>query len=386
MGKRRWMAADTPNLNRFAGAGLYGLVDPIAPERSALTRIQEPACYMGLQPEDASLLKRGTIEAAGAGLELKDGVVAMRANFATAQKDDGQLEITDRRAGRDTTGLKALSEAISKIDLGDGVIARFHSTDQHRGVLVLDGPGLGADVSDTDPGDARLPAMVARCAAHHSYSEFASQKINLWIDRVWQILSCHPANDTRMQNGVLPANIVITRGAGTKASLRNRHHVEGRAVAMVAGCNTVLGLASLFGYERVSNPRFTADIETDLEFKIKTAVEHCERHDLVMVHVKAPDICAHDRDPLSKKLIVEKLDSALGQLHHWNGVLCLSADHTTDSNTGRHTEDPVPSLIVRLSGIPSENSNGLNFGETLCRSGNLKRQISQEFVNRWLAE
>ena len=73
-------AAHTPVLDRLAGAGLYGLVDPILPGEVPNTD-SGVGLLMGLAPDRARSVKRGSVEAAGAGRPLRAGEVAMRANL-----------------------------------------------------------------------------------------------------------------------------------------------------------------------------------------------------------------------------------------------------------------------------------------------------------------
>ena len=109
------------------------------------------------------------------------------------------------------------------------------------------------------------------------------------------------------------------------------------------------------------------------------------RYDLVYLHVKAPDLCAHDRRPAAKRDILERLDGALAPLREAGVVVALTSDHSTDSNTGAHSADPVPSLIFVPQGTPGAVNADVNFGETACRGGNLARQRSHEFVDAVLA-
>jgi len=67
-------------------------------------------------------------------------------------------------------------------------------------------------------------------------------------------------------------------------------------------------------------------------------------------------------------------------------IVALSSDHTTDSNSGAHTADPVPSLIFDPSECSPDDGNRPNFGETACRQGNLPRLRSFEFLDRVLSK
>ncbi len=378
-GKTPLEAAHTPVLDRLAGEGLYGQVDPIIPGEVPNTH-SGAGMLMGLLPEQAGRLKRGPVEASGAGRVLAQGEIAVRANFATLERHNGALFVADRRAGRITAGTDELAALLADVDLGDGVRANLAATDQHRAVLVLSGPGLDASISDTDPGDGTLPAELKRCRAMSTEADLTAAKLNRFIDEAYLRLQDHPVNIARVQAGKLPANGLITRGAGAQFSLDNVLHAHGIRTAVISGCNTVLGLGRIFGFDTISDPRFTAGMDTDLHAKIAAVRLALQDHEMVCLHVKAPDICAHDRKPLAKRDFLQRLDEALEPLLETDVIIALSADHTTDSNSGFHTADPVPTLVNQTrSGQPA---SAVNFGEAACRRGNMPRQLSSQFLLR----
>lgn len=377
-------AGVTPVLDHLATAGRYGLVDPLLPGEIPNTD-SGVGMLLGLAPEQASVLKRGPVEAAGAGLPMRPGEIALRANFATVQPRDGGLFVTDRRAGRITEGTAELSAALDGMDLGDGISASFRSTDQHRGVLVLSGPGLDAEVSDSDPGDQGAPGPVRACAALRPAAALTAAKLNRFVAGAHDRLAGHRVNRARRAQGLPEANGVITRGAGAWSSPANRVRERGLRAAVVAGCNTVLGLGALFGFSTVHRAGFTADLDTDLDGKVGAVLEALATHDIVYLHVKGADLCAHDRQPLAKRAFLERLDGALAPLAEAGIVLALSSDHTTDSNAGVHTADPVPSLLYDPTGALAGGASAqVAFGETACRRGTMPRQCSHELLARVL--
>jgi len=380
-GKTPLEAANTPVLDQLAGSGRYGLVDPISPGEIPNTH-SGTGMLMGLLPEQAQHLKRGPVEAAGANCVLAPGDVALRANFATIEHRDGVSLVTDRRAGRITSGTKVLADSLKDIDVGDGIRASFSSTDQHRGVLVLSGPGLSDAISDTDPGDHSMPLVLEKCRPLEPEAEFTASKINLFISEAGKRLKDHPVNIARLRSGKPVANGVITRGAGSCCELENLLRLQGVRAAVVSGCNTVIGLGRLFGFNAIRDPRFTASLDTDLDAKVAVTGLVLQSHDMVFVHVKAPDICSHDRQPLAKRDFLQRLDRAMVPLLDAGVMIAVAADHTTNSNTGAHSADPVPALIYQPD---SEFKNvKVNFGETDCRAGNMDRQLSSEFIARAL--
>jgi len=380
-GKTPLEAAKTPLLDQLASSGCYGLVDPIGPGKIPNTH-SGTGMLMGLLPEQAVRLKRGPVEAFGAGFELAPGDIALRANFATIEHRDGACLVIDRRAGRITSGTKELAASLTDIDLGDGVSASMVSTDQHRAALVFKGAGLSDAISDTDPGDQSMPAALEDCRALAPGAEFTAAKINLFVSKARNILAGHPVNVARLGNGKPAASGVITRGAGSFVEIDNLLQLRGVKAAVVSGCNTVTGLGRLFGFNTINDPRFTADINTDLGAKIAAAVSALKHHDMVFVHVKAPDICSHDRQPLAKRDFLERLDHNLKPLLDAGITIAVSADHTTNSNSGAHSAEPVPGLMYQAGA--ELQTVAVKFGETACRDGNMERQLSHEFLSRVL--
>jgi 2,3-bisphosphoglycerate-independent phosphoglycerate mutase len=362
-GKTPLEAAGTPVMNQLAGRGHYGLVDPIITGEIPNTH-SGTGMLLGLPPDQADRLKRGPVEASGAGHVLRNGEIAMRVNFATLEERDDELYVIDRRAGRITQGTHELAELLTDIDLGDGVRGMFRSTDQHRGVLILSGPGLDEGVGDTDPKDVSLPAHLRPCRPLRAEAELTAEKIDRFLEAA----------------GKPPANGLLTRGAGAWFSLGNSLTRHGISATVVAGCNTVRGLGRIFGFGTVFDPRFTAAFDTDLDAKMSAVVAALEDHEMVYLHVKAPDICSHDRQPSAKRDFLERLDEAMKALLPTGAIIALAADHTTDSNTGFHTADPIPALFC-LPGT-SHIEEEVNFGESACRNGNMERQTSEQFLLR----
>ncbi len=161
---------------------------------------------------------------------------------------------------------------MTDIDLGDGIQARFLSTDQHRGVLVLSGPGLSDAISDTDPGDIGMTANLKTCRPLKPEAEFTAAQDQSFYQRSAST-PCRAIRSTlaRVGRGKPAASGIITRGAGSYFKIENLLHQRGISAAVVSGCNTVHGLGRMFGFNVIEDARFTADLDTDLDAKIAKA-------------------------------------------------------------------------------------------------------------------
>jgi 2,3-bisphosphoglycerate-independent phosphoglycerate mutase len=340
----------------------------------------------GINIPDAYVLPRGPVEAAGTGLPIMPGDIALRCNFATLKADADGLQVIDRRAGRINADTSELAEVLQDITLEDGFSASLRPATGHRAVLRLSGPGPLPVVSDTDPGSG---ARSGRVLTSHTLDtdnplgEQTANAINAFILHAHERLNGHPVNRRRIQQGLLPANGIITRGAGSIRKIHNIIHHIGLSTALVAGERTIIGLAHLSNFAVICKPEFTSMPDTNLDAKVSAALAALQDHDLVFLHIKAPDIFSHDRDPEGKKAFLEKLDVALAPLLQQDIVIGICADHSTDSNTGRHCGDPVPTLLCAPAGRRDQCSE---FGEMQCITGGLGRIPARAFLLSLLDE
>jgi len=373
-------AARTPNLDHLLEKGQCGLVHPISPGIPVGTQTGTGLLF-GLPPHEIHKLTRGTVEAAGVGMMVQPGDVALRCNFATVKKDEHGWEIIDRRAGRIREGRKELAEALDGLDLGNGITSSFRAATQHRAILKLSGPGLSAKISDTDPGSAARPARVLESYGLNkveSSSVKTAEALNRFFVQSTQILKEHPVNLARMAEGRQPANGIISRGAGMVRNVQSIINKMGLVASVIAGEHTLLGLSSLFGFKTITSEHFTSLSDTDLDGKVLAATEALKQSNLVFLHIKATDIFAHDLNPLGKRDFIEKVDTSLKYLLKEDLVIGITADHSTDSRTGNHTGDPVPTILASPHGRRDTVSS---YGEIQCTKGGLGQITANEYLH-----
>jgi 2,3-bisphosphoglycerate-independent phosphoglycerate mutase len=378
-GKTPLEVAETPNMDRLASAGQCGMVDPLFPGMPVGTHTG--ICLLfGLSKQDTVKLARGPIEASGVGLKDNDQALFFRCNFATLKKRKDGYDIVDRRAGRINTGTESLAAEIDQIDLGEGITASLHPATQHRVVLQLEGANLSHEISNTDPEDQYRSKGLLPCLAINPEDAAAvrtARAVNRLMEIIYEKLSQHPVNQQRIEKNLPPANGIICRGAGRLPKVKPLLSQLKITPAVISGERTVLGLGELLGYDLLVNERFTASHDTDLNSKITAAITALDDHDLVYLHIKSTDIYSHDLDPTGKREMLQKIDDALAPLINDSLVIAITADHSTDSNTGRHSGDPIPSLIYS----PLGRVDGCRaFSELACSRGGLGRIDSSGFL------
>jgi 2,3-bisphosphoglycerate-independent phosphoglycerate mutase len=250
--------------------------------------------------------------------------------------------------------------------------------------MRLSGPAPLPAISDTDPGSDDCQVLASySLEKNNAAGEQAANAINRFIRAAYERLRDHPVNRERREQQKPPANGIITRGAGTLGSLHNVINHIGLRACVVAGEQTLAGLANLFNFKVIHQHQFTAMPDTGLAAKVTAALAELDDHDIVFLHIKAPDIHAHDRDPVGKKEFLEHIDAALVPLFREGIVIGISAGHTTDSNNGRHCGDPVPSLIYSAGG---RRDPLREFGEIHCLGGGLGRITGSAFLLTMLDE
>src|SRR3990172_8369805 len=341
-------AARKENLDWFAANGINGLMDPIAPG----VRPGSDTSHLALFGYDVFKVYtgRGPFEAAGVGIPVKHGDIAFRCNFATV---DSEMRVTDRRAGRIKEGPEELAKALDGMKLDDGTEVLFRAGTEHRAALVLRGKGLSPLVTDTDPHEEGAKVVESKPTA--PVAESTAHAVNLFMRVSHRILEEHPVNAKRIEAGEKPANAVLLRGAGV---VPNLEPVGARLGVWGAG----------------------GGMETDMTAKARAAVEALKSYDLVVVNVKAPDVCGHDGLATEKVKTIERIDAMMAVLRTDLGpdvVVAATADHSTPVSLKDHSGDPVP-LVVLGEGVRVDDVT--RFDELSAAKGGLGRIVGRDLM------
>jgi 2,3-bisphosphoglycerate-independent phosphoglycerate mutase len=347
--------AETPNLDRIARKGKMGQVITVGKDISPESDI---AVFNMLgYAFDKGYPGRGIVESIGAGIDVKDGDLALRANFATMA--DGK--IIDRRAGRDMTGedSRALQEELRKVRLPDAEFD-FRSTIGHRAVLVIRASTpLSAEISNTDPGYVRVKGFGAATEAKDveaiqtcrplesaQASRRAAELVNSFSAQAMKILDESEVNRERRKKGKKPANLLLFRDAGSfipqLPSFEEKHQYKGVALVEMPA---EVGIAILLKMKmvKVEDPANLAEKATLFKRELKEGT-------VVYAHIKGPDEFGHDGDAMGKRANIELIDreffGPVGDLLAGDPTLAISCDHATPCVLKMHSADPVPLLLT----------------------------------------
>jgi 2,3-bisphosphoglycerate-independent phosphoglycerate mutase len=361
-------AAHTPHMDRLAREGECGLMDPIAPGVRAGSDTAHLA-LLGYDPFQV-YTGRGAFEALGIGMEVRGGDVALRCNFSTIDENG---RVIDRRAGRITQGTAELARALNGVEI-EGVQCFFKESVAHRGALVLRGEGLSARITDVDP--HQEGEFIKECRPLDPQDEAAQRTarvVNAFVRLSIERLKEHPINRERVAQGLLPANIILPRGAGVAPHLEPFPQRHGVRAAAVVETGLIRGIARFVGMETLDAPGATGGLDSDLMSMGRTLLQALRDYDFVLCNVKAPDLCGHDGNPLQKVAVIERMDAMLGlvlESAEPNLYICLTADHSTPCSVRDHSGDPVP---LALWGPDLRGDEVQAFHERACMRGGLGR-------------
>ncbi|HEX4413540.1 MAG TPA: 2,3-bisphosphoglycerate-independent phosphoglycerate mutase [Lacipirellulaceae bacterium] len=357
-GRTELETANTPNLDALAKAGVLGSSIPVLP---GISPGSGPG-HLGLFGYDPLqyMIGRGALEATGIGFELKQGDVAIRANFCTL---DSKGNISDRRAGRipsEESAPLAIKLRAAKIP---GIEVFVEPVKEHRFVVVLRGEGLHGNVQDTDPQITGVPPLDP--VAADSQSKKAADIAKEFIRQGRELLKA----ETK-------ANGLTLRGFSGKPALPSYEEVYGLKAAAIAVYPMYKGLARLVGMDILGKAQTLAEQMSVLD-------ENWSKYDFFFIHYKYTDSTGEDGNFDAKVKRIEDFDAAVPRITALKpDVLIVTGDHSTPSMLASHSWHPVPTL---LSAEFCRTDACERFGENECLRGGLGQFEAKHLMTLALA-
>lgn len=366
-------AAKIPNMDRISIQGRQGLArtvpDTLEPGSDVAQMSllgYDPKCYYS---------GRAPIEAVARNIQLSPQDWVFRCNIVT---------ITDNKMADHSAGHISTEEATKLINelnelLGNENI-RFYPGVSYRHLLVC--KGLDFDVKTYPPHnyigtdkDKLLPR-----------GKNAAFLIDL-MARSHQLFANHEINQVRADLGENQATSIWLWGQGKKAQMESFEKRFGLKGAAITAVDLVRGLAKLVGFDIINVPGATGYADTNYQGKAAAAIKALEKHDIVFIHVEAPDEASHAGNAELKKKCIEMIDEyivgpvfeALQNRDSWR--ILVAPDHPTPVGTGAHSAEPVPFAMTGtgLSGI-----NGTPFSENNAAKSGFKIEKGYELMEYFI--
>ncbi|MDI6814955.1 MAG: cofactor-independent phosphoglycerate mutase [Dehalococcoidales bacterium] len=330
--------AHTPNLDAMAKGGTLGLVRTVPPGMEPSSAC---ACMSVLGYEPTVYYRgRSAIEARSMGIPIDDGDVVFRCNLVAIR--DGKM--WDYSSGHiSTREAQALIAALEE-SLGSDKV-HFYPGVSYRHICKLRG---------------REDTLLASCTPPHDIpskpiDEFlpkgpGGDLLRDLMERSEVVLRDHPVNVERRARGDTPATMIwLFWGSGKVPDMPPFKQIYGLNAAMTSGVDLLRGLARMVGMEVLDIPGVTDGLDNDYTAQAAGALKALNKHDLVVIHIEAPDEAAHAGSIDDKIEAIHRVDrEVLSRLCSWrpDGFrLLIMPDHSTPIRVQTHTDDPVPFML-----------------------------------------
>jgi len=348
-GKTPLEAAETPVMDALARGGTCGLARTVPDGMPPGSDVANLA-VLGYDPA-AVFSGRSPLEAASIGVELGPDDVSYRLNLVTVagglMKDNTAGHIGNDEARRCIEALQA--------ELGSGSY-EFYVGVSYRHLFVWRG---GAVVPCTPPHDildqpvaGHLPGEQAGVAGQGS----PAAELTALQERASEVLE-----------RVRPGTSAWLWGEGTAPKISPFREHFGLSGAVVGAVDLVRGIGRLAGLDVIDVPGATGGLDTDYGAKARAALLALETHDLVWIHVEAPDEAGHMGDLREKIRAIERVDAEvlapIMAAHGQRPGVLVVPDHLTPVRTRTHAAGPVPFVISES--MPGAGGGGaMSYGET----------------------
>jgi 2,3-bisphosphoglycerate-independent phosphoglycerate mutase len=388
-GKTPLQAADMPHAARLARAGQAGLSNNVPPSLTPASDVATLSLF-GYDPL-AVYTGRAPLETAAMGIGLGPEDWAVRCNLVTVE--GGMMR--DFTAGHiGSAEGRALMLAVQQ-DLGRPVHGgdppgpvgslEFHPGVSYRNILVYRarGPAPFSDQTVTQP-----PHDIPdRPVVDHSPRGPGSALLRELMAQSESLFADHPVNQARRERGDRPATQIWLWGQGKAPRLRPFREVYGPRGAIISAVDLVRGVGVLLGWNRIDVAGATGYLDTDYAAKGRAAVAALRDHDLVCVHVEAPDEASHEGRADAKVRALEEIDShiigplreALPGYGDWR--MLVSPDHRTQLRTRAHAHGPVPFVTAGTGIAPGDQAS---YDEASAAASGLVLERGHELMPRFL--
>lgn len=375
-GKTPLMAAHKPWMDLIARQGRSGLFRTIEADMATGSAVAN-LTVLGYDPR-TDFQGRGVLEAASLGVDLEPDELALRVNLIGVQ--DGKIK--SHSAGHITNEeahelIAFLQERFKSYPL------RLIPGLSYRHLLVL--PGGSPEVVCAPPHDyVDTPISTLMIKAKVPAAQPVADLLNELILESGKLLADHPINRERRKNGKLAANYLWPWSPGKKPRMKTFQEKYGIRGAVISAVDLIKGIAVYAGMTVIPVQGATGLYDTNYEGKAAAALAALRDHDLVYVHVEAPDEAGHEKnlplkiqciEALDRRLIGPVLEGIAGK--EKETVVAILPDHATPIIHGAHTRDPIPVAIRDPRQAPDTVQT---YDEVSVQAGSLGLLSGSQFI------
>lgn len=384
-GKTPLQAARLPNMDRIAQRGVVGRSNNVPATLTPASDVATLSLF-GYDPLQV-YTGRAPLETAAMGIALGPNDWAIRCNLVHVDNE----EMRDFTAGHITSeDGRPLIEAIHQALGGPvpGGRLEFHAGVSYRNILVYRSEGP-APFSATETKTQPPHDIPDKPIADYLPKGPGSDLLRSLMEKSRAILADHAVNQSRRAAGKKPATQVWLWGQGRAPSLRPFRDVHGKKGAIISAVDLVRGVGVLLGWTRIDVPTATGYLDTDYAAKGRAGVAALRDHDLVCVHVEAPDEASHEGKADEKIKALERIDSdivgplleALPSYGEWR--ILVSPDHRTPLRTRAHAHGAVPFAIAG-TGVVSKGQP--SYDEAVAAASDVAFEKGHDLMRYFLGE
>jgi 2,3-bisphosphoglycerate-independent phosphoglycerate mutase len=384
-GKTPLQAAHKPHMDRIARTGRVGRSNNVPASLTPASDVATLSLF-GYDPLEV-YTGRAPLETAAMGIALGPNDWAIRCNLVNVE-DGAMRDFTAGHIGNDEgAALVATLQSALGGPAPDGGSGRleFHAGVSYRNILVYRGLG---PTPFTDETKTQPPHDIPdRPVADHLPRGPGSGLLRSLMERSRDLFRDHPVNRSRLERGKRPATQIWLWGQGRAPRLRPFAEVYGKTGAIISAVDLVRGVGVLLGWKRIDVAGATGYLDTDYAAKGRAAVEALGGHDLVCVHVEAPDEASHEGRADAKVQALEQIDRhVVGPLldalpGHGAWRILVSPDHRTPLRTRAHAHGQVPFALAG-TGIAAQGQAA--YDESVAAASDLSLDRGHELMRRFL--
>lgn len=335
---------------------------------------------------------RGPLEAASIGYEMEKDDLALRCNIISL--DEGKI-VTHNGGNLQTKDGEMLINYLNE-HLGNDRI-QFIAGIQYRHLLVIKGGNKHiACAPPHDHPNEEWRSLMVKAEEDAEYGTRMSPQetadlLNDLIIRSQELLSNHPFNKQRKEQGLRQANSIWPWSGGYRPSMQTlmQLYPQVKSGSVISAVDLIRGIGHYAGLDIVKVKGATGLADTNYEGKAQAAIETIKKQDFVFLHVEASDEAGHDGDLELKLRTIEYLDNRIVKpiydaVSEMETPVCIAVlpDHLTPVEMRIHVGEPVPFLIWHR-GIEADTVQC--YDEVSCVSGAYGLLRLQEFLQQFMS-